>query len=41
MLENMNDILKPGVTKNIDLTAINVLVNNEYIPISKEETTQF
>lgn len=37
MLENVNNILEQGVTRNSDLTAVSVL-NNENIPISNEET---
>jgi len=37
MLENVNNILEQGVTRNTDFTVITVL-NNENIPISNEET---
>lgn len=39
MLENINNILEQGVTKNTNSTAINML-NNDSIPIFNEESLQ-
>lgn len=39
MLENINNILEQGVTRNTNMIATNVL-NNENIPIFNEETLQ-
>lgn len=39
MLENVNNILELGVTKNFDLTTVSIL-NSENLPIYNEETLQ-